>query len=218
MTNEQIIEVLSRNGGDVIISAKELGVESRVLSNKIYTDKKLRALFMKDVIGEELPSDVEQMVRDISDSPITLDEHERRQMGAVLVNNLEILGMGLEKSGVKKETIEKLRTMGEFEKNAAKFLVSSLDMMHRTIVYQGVVLFEHSEFLKKKLEKMEKDPDVKFNDWVRVQRAYNATVDQSMKAYDRVLNGTMAMAKLTKKPDKKGEGVATPAFKPLVKD
>jgi len=213
VTNEKIIEVMASVGSDISATAKIVGWDKQRLTTRIYKSPQLRALFAKKVTEEELPDETDQMIRDINDSDVQIPDAERKQMEAIQLNNLDLLSGGLEKAGVKPETLRKIKTLGEFEKNAGQFLVGSLDMMHRTIVYQGVVLFEHSEYLKEKLADMEKDPNTKMKDWVGVQRSYNTTVEQMMKSYDRVLTGTQVMVKLSNK--KKGKVKAKPGFTPI---
>jgi|TARA_Y100000310_G_scaffold175913_1_gene176052 hypothetical protein len=210
LTAEAIISAMNEAGGDYGVASAILDCNKSELSQKICKNQQLRALYIRTG-DKEIPNETEQMIRDISDAPKTKIEED--MVDAIQTQNMDILQGGLSEAGLKPETIAKLQTLGKFEQNAGKFLVSSLDMMHRMVVYNGATLFEHTEYMKKKLGEIEKDPSTSLKDWIAVQRCFNTTVEQLMKSYDRVLTGTQVMAKLS--GGGKKQAPAKPGFTPL---
>lgn len=125
----------------------------------------------------------------------------------------EILRGGLEKSGIRPGTIEKLRSFDGFAENSGKFLAGSLDLTHRMMIFQVVSLFELAEQIKAKyLENDTLSHGIKI-EW---QKAYNEIAELISKAYDRTLTGTQVMVNIMrqqKDDDGEGKKKRKPAFK-----
>jgi hypothetical protein len=217
MDIEHIVETLNMFGGDVVMAAEVLEVDPRALSVHIYRTPKLRALFIKDVAKAEgvEPDEVDAIFSDM-ELPRQHDTGEESQIiKSMQAQNLDLLTGGLERSGISKKTIDKLNSLGTIEKSAASFLVASLECSHRMVVYQGASLFEQAETIKEKY--LDPNAPVSAKERIVWQRLYNQITDQIGKTYDRVLNGTTAMVKLTT-PKEKGEGgKSKPGFRPLKK-
>jgi hypothetical protein len=122
-----------------------------------------------------------------------------------------ILRDGLEKAGIQKSTIEKLRAFDGFAPNAGEFLISALDLTHRSMVFLSVHLLEEAQRIK--TDYLD-DETLEHEYKIQWQSAYNDIVEQIGKCYDRTLTGTQAMAKMigTDQPDKKKK---KPGFKEL---
>ncbi|MCW5549987.1 MAG: hypothetical protein KIT44_13570 [Opitutaceae bacterium] len=107
--------------------------------------------------------------------------------------NRELLRGGLQKAGISDDTLNKLKIFDEFAVHSGEFLVASLDLTHRMMVYNTVALFERAEYIKKNyLENELLDDEIK----VQWQECYNEICDIIGKGYDRTLNGTQAMARM----------------------
>lgn len=202
LSQEQIIQALNEYGCDVDLAAKSLGIAPTTLRDKVLQDKKLRALFSTQA---ELPTvtEADQLVRERS-----LDIPEG-DLNAVVVNNLSLIADGLEKNGIHKDTIAKLKGLGSFEKSAGKFLVGSLDIAQRMVTFSTVALFEKAEHIDKTYLK---NPQVSPKDKLAWQRMYNSCVDQMFKGYNNILSGTVAMTKLISEGSNSSQ---KPGFSPL---
>lgn len=213
---DKIVEAMNMFGGDVRAAAKSLRVSPASLSNAIYNNKRLRSLFIVNVVDADIePSEVDQMVRE-ADLPNIGDEGEDNELRRnLMTQNIDILADGLERNGISPKTAAKLKGLGQIEKSAAKFLVGSLDMMHRMVVYNGANLLEMSENIKEKY--LDTNVPMSVKERLQWQRMYNQITDQIGKNYDRVLSGTTAMVKLTAPKGGDGNKKAKPGFRPLKK-
>lgn len=213
-SEDKLIEAINMHGGDVVAAGRALRLSPGTLVTHVYKNPRLRALFCKDVANMNLePDEVQQMVRDV-EIPRSDDRGEDSNLTRnLLTQNITLLAQGLEKSGIKPETVAKLQRLGSIEKNAASFLVASLDMMHRMVVFSGVEMMECAEEIRKRYL----DPSVPMMAKERQawQRQYNQLQDLIGKTYDRVLHGTATMVKLTTPKDNKEKPNAKPGFTPL---
>ena len=211
-STEEIEKALRDSDNDLNHAAKMLNVSPKSLSQTIYNTKRLRALFIKDPKGKgEVPDEIEQMVREVPHITTRDNSKEGQLVDAIKRENLSVMADGLTKAGIGKETINKLESLGQFERNAGAFLVGALDMMHRTVVYNSITLMEEAERIR---DTYLKDPNLPPAQLLAWQRAYGQLLELQGKSYDRVLSGTQAMVKLSggKKDPKK---VAKAAFKPI---
>lgn len=213
-SEEKLVEAINMFGGDVQAAATSLRLSPGTLTNHVYKNPRLRALFVKDVMNADLePDEVSQMVRDV-DLPRSDDRGEDSILArSLLTQNLDLLADGLERAGIKGETVAKLKRLGQIEKSAAGFLVASLDMMHRSVVYSGIEMMERAEEIRKTYL----DPAVPMTakDRQGWQRQYNQLMDMLGKSYDRTLHGTEVMVKLTKPKEDGPKKNAKPGFQPL---
>lgn len=214
-SEDKLIEAINMHGGDIPAAGRALRVSPGTLTNHVYKNPRLRALFVKDVMGVDLePDDVQQMVRDV-EVPRSDDKSETSILQRnLLTQNLDLLADGLQRAGIKPETVEKLKKLGEIEKGAAGFLVSSLDMMHRSVVYSGIEMMERATEIRTNY--LDNSIPMSAKDRQGWQRQYNQLMDMLGKSYDRVLHGTEVMVKLTAPKEKKDLN-AKPGFKPLTK-
>jgi len=209
LENELVITAVNEFGGDLNLAAKALKVSRVKLCQFISGDPKLVAAFgVSAGVPESAPGETERLVRDAND--IIPHHPDKETIQAIQTQNVDLIGEGLLKNGIKPETLEKMKNLGEFEQNAGKFLVGSLDIMLRLVVYTGVSLFEVTEEIKEILQDKTLEPHARLA-WLR---AYNVTVDQMQKSYDRVVTGTVGMAKVTRPDDDKGTKTK-PGFTPL---
>ena len=154
------------------------------------------------LVEPEIKTRISTMVREREEHiPTPLEE----SMGEQIIRmNREILRDGLSRAGIKPETIEKLKAFDGFATSAGDFLLASLDLSHRSMVYLMVTLLEQADLIKKDyLSANGKiiDEETRLG-W---QDAYTDIVDQVGRCYDRTLVGTQAMARMlgTDKGDKK---------------
>lgn len=156
------------------------------------------------------PSDIQVITRA---KLVTPTERENQLGDAIMKQNRDLLMNGLRKAGIEDSTLEKLAVFEGFSDNAGRFLVASLDMTHRMMVYLTVKLLERADYIETRYLKDETlDDEVK----IAWQSAHTDIIEQVGKAYDRTLVGTQAMAKLlgTDKGEE-GEKKVKPGFKPL---
>lgn len=151
--------------------------------------------------ARDLPS--EMTMPTVGDS--MLAEQIRRQ-------DMEIIRGGLEKAGISRATLDKLRVFDDFAPNAGRFLVASLDMSHKMMMFQNVALMEEAEFIRANYLRNEAlDPELRI-EW---QKCYNEICDILGKGYDRTLNGTQVMAKIVAGKVRNEGPKAKPSFTPL---
>lgn len=149
------------------------------------------------------------MVRERPDLVTVADEGKLGQK--MLEQNSQLLRDGLRAAGISQATIDKLQVLDGMAQSAGQFLVASLSVTHRMMVYLSVSLLERADFIKREyLDDATLDDEIKI-EW---QEAYTNIVEQIGKSYDRTLTGTQAMAKMlgTEKPT---EEKRKPGFKPL---
>lgn len=205
---EELISALNLFHGDVAKAAQYLECSPTSLSTYVYEVEELRALFMREVANVEPTGD--EILRDVK-LPIG-NSGDARDAKAILAQNMKIMTDGLRASGIKEETIEKLETFQKFEAHAGSFLVGSIDIMHRMMVYTATSLFEQAELIKSRYLD---NPNLPVKEKLSWQRMYNQVSEQMHKSYDRVLQGTEVMIKMTvpdKEEDKKRK---RPGFAPL---
>lgn len=214
-SEEKLVEAINMHGGDIPAAGRALRISPGTLTNHVYKNPRMRALFVKDVMRADLePSEVQQVVRDV-DIPRSDDIADSSILQRnLMTQNLDLLADGLTNAGIKPETAEKLKKLGQIEKGAAGFLVSSLDMMHRSVVYSGIEMMERATEIREKYLKDTVPMSAK--DRQGWQRQYNQLMDMLGKSYDRVLHGTEVMVKLTT-PKVEENASAKPGFKPLAK-
>ena len=172
---------------DYHVAAKVLGLMPNVLRRRCEKSQQLSALLAKD---PKVPTALTTLIR----QPPKLEDRQDDLLGEQMVRqNRELLRSGLEKAGIKPATIEKLRQFDEFASNAGDFLVASLDLTHRTMIYLMVHLLEEAERIKSDyLDDATLDDEYK----IQWQSAYTDIVEQIGKCYDRTLLGTQAMARM----------------------
>lgn len=130
----------------------------------------------------------------------------------IIRQNRQILRDGLASAGIQPKTIDKLKAFDGFATSAGDFLLASLDLSHRSMVYLMVTLIELADQIKTEYLDTTKtvDPEVRLG-W---QDAYTDIVDQVGRCYDRTLVGTQAMARMLG-TDKENKKARKPAFKAL---
>jgi hypothetical protein len=220
-TEQEVGELLQLYGGDVEATAATLKVSPAVVAKRIYKSPQLRAAFGQaiGISGDssivEPTGEDEQIMRNVTIPSASDNSEKSKIIAAMQVQNIDLIADGLQRNGISKETVDKLKSLGKIEQSAAQFLVGSLDMMHRMVVYTGASLMEQAENIR--TEYLDPKKAISMKERLVWQRLYNQVVDQMGKSYDRVLNGTTAMVKLTT-PKGKDEGAKSkPGFRPLKK-
>jgi len=201
---KEIVEVLKKCQGDITVASTILEMTTDDLIEFIEQDEGL-APFYKPEIDRALSSEMEEVSRTVENTPL-----ENALAKAVVSSNLSLLGKELISAGHDASIIERLDKIGGFEKNAGVFLASSLNLMYKMIVDSGLSLYEHLDFIKLKLT----DKNIPAAERMAWQKAYNTTVDQLGKNYDRVLTGTQVLAKLAPGESKKATN-KKPGFSPI---
>lgn len=126
----------------------------------------------------------------------------------------DLMREGLKKAGIKEETLQKLSVLDGLAPNSGRFLVASLDLSHKMMVYSNIQLMEQADFIKTKYLE---DETLGMEYKIEWQKAFNEICDILGKGYDRTLAGTQAMAKIMAgQEDKEGKGgKRKPGFSPL---
>jgi hypothetical protein len=183
------------------VAAKALGAERSSVTRRILSDPELFALYGEQ--GEEAvvkpPTDRDTLLRSPKDIP---EPAQDPKLGEMVIVTEKLIRGGLEKLGVPKSTIEKLRNFDGLGVNAGKFLAQSLQDTHQ-IYYLNLL----------KLDAMVEDIDRRYlaadateapDGMTRMfwQRARTEMVDQLGKGYDRMLSGTQAMVAMMKGAEK----------------
>ncbi len=208
LTDAQIVRALELCNYDFTLAGKVLGTTGERLRIRAKKSAKLAALLDRTPGAPPAPTDM--VYRKPPAEPPVIAENTA--LGEQLLKvNREILRNGLEKAGIQKSTIEKLRAFDGFAPNAGEFLISALDLTHRSMVFLSVHLLEEAQRIK--TDYLD-DETLEHEYKIQWQSAYNDIVEQIGKCYDRTLTGTQAMAKMigTDQPDKKKK---KPGFKEL---
>jgi hypothetical protein len=198
VNKNEVSEAIKESRGILEVAAETLGCTVEELREFIKTDEELAAVYGEDVTVGTTLNELDAIVRL---APSTVQVYDE-------------LSQDLIAAGHNPNLIKRLNAISGFEKNAGAFLVGSLNLMYKMVVDSGMSLYEHLDFIKGKIN----DPDATDADRVRWQRAYNVTVDQLGKNYDRVLQGTQVLVKII--PGQGGddkEKRKKPAFAPIVK-
>lgn len=213
-----VIHVLKDTAGNISASATKLGVSTTALRNFLSEDEELAGIYMpvsskEDLsTGEEIKRDAPDGVTGYTESN-SLVEAESDKTPEKTASSLDQISQDLIKAGHDPAILNKIDSINGFEDNAGKFLAGSMNLMYKMVVDSGVSLYEHLEFIKSKLN----DPNLKDKDRIFWQRAYNTTVDQLGKSYDRVLQGTQVLAKMMPgdEDEKNKKSQKKPSFTPL---
>lgn len=192
---------------DYALAAEVLGIAEEAVRQRVNGSQQLSALFNTEVVT---PTDDSVINRERPDIPVVEDTSLLGEQFIKL--NRELLRDGLALAGIKPTTIDKLKVFDGFAVSAGDFLVASLDLTHRSMIYLSVALLEEADRIKTDyLDDATLDDEYK----IQWQSAYTDIVEQIGKCYDRTLMGTQAMAKLlgTEQPGK--EKREKPGFRPL---
>lgn len=157
-------------------------VQARVQSNRqlraIWIQKELKPMALMDTLARP-PSPVVMTNSQLAD--------------ALMRQNREIMRNGLRKAGIKDSTLEKLKIFEEFAPNAGEYLIASMDLSHRMMMFSTVKLQERALAIEEDyLDNATLDEEIKLQ-W---QQAYNEIVDLIGKNFERTLAATQAMAKM----------------------
>lgn len=201
-----VVELLKECGGSIPTVADRLGVDRKALWLFIDKDEELSSIYRPRVDPKGGLSSDEELIRKAPPGEVS-----GQVQAAIAAGGLDEISKDLLSAGHDPQLLARLQTIGGFEKNAGVFLAGSLNLMYKMVVDSGMSLYEHLEFIKKKL----KDPNLKDKDRVFWQRAYNTTVDQLGKSYDRVLQGTQVLVKMIPGDSDEKKTKKKPSFAPL---
>lgn len=202
--------------GDQSLVARALGIDKTTVRDRLKRNSKLYALYGARGTGQEFPAIVEgaTLLRTPADIPPAPSDP---QLATMVIGTEKLIRDGLEKIGVPKSTIERLKAFDGLAVGAGAFLAQSLQDTHQIYYVNLLKLDEMAEDIRKRyldVEATEKPGDMERMFW---QRAYNEIVDQLGKGYDRMLSGTQAMVAMMKaQKDKNGgngqKAKSKPAF------
>jgi Bacterial regulatory protein, Fis family len=201
MTSEDdLIRAIEASDGNITLAAEVLGMTPLNIRQRIERSPRLAAAAGK-------PSPV-GAAEEGTRKPLLSGNDRIVADGAlgeiVAANEADIIRGGLKEAGIKDETLEKLRKLSGLNISGGRFLVATLDMSHRMMVYQSVSLLEEADYIKQHyLHNGELTQEERYN-W---QRAYNEIAELLGKTFDRTLSGTQAMVAMMKsgQPAKKGK-------------
>lgn len=185
-----------------------LGISVNKIKNKISNSSKLRAVWIK---AKDIEAPTGLAVASRKAPP---REVENSELALIIQDqNRVLLREGLTKAGISAKTIDKLKVFDGFGTNSGHFLIASLDLSHKMMVFSNVALLEEGEYIR---EHYLHDETLAPEQKIEWQRAYNEIADILGKGYDRTLAGTQAMAKMMPKQEEKGEK-KKPGFRPLMR-
>lgn len=188
------------------MAAKVLGITVANVKDRIAKDAKLRAVWMK-AKDPKAPTALEVVDR----TPVKREVEDSALAEIIQSQNRVLLREGLAAAGLSQKTIDKLKAFDAFGTNSGHFLIASLDLSHKQMVFGNACLLEEGERIRENyLSDDTLAPQVRL-EW---QRAYNEIVDIQGKNYERILAGTQAMAKMMGKGEEK-EDKRKPGFRPL---
>lgn len=170
------------------------------------SNRKLRAVHLRGT--PEAPTDTDVITRTgtpVEVEPSKLADQIRKQ-DAILLRE------GLQKAGVRQDTLEKLEILKGLSDNAGRWLVSSLDLSHRMMIFLNIQLLERAMDIKSTYLEDETLEDEYKIEW---QKAYNEIVDVIRKSYEATLSGTQAMARIMGNGKREDDGKAVPGFQPI---
>lgn len=207
VTAEEIAKALRLAKGKKPLAAQILGIPLSKLHARLSSSHKLRTCWNRTT-RPSAPTELSVLNRN---APREIKEASVLGL-AIQKQNNKMLRDGLRDAGIQESTLHKLNIFESFGQNSGAFLIASLDLTHKMMVFGNVTLFEEAEYIRAKyLQNETLSPELKL-EW---QKAYNEIIDIQGKNYERVLAGTQAMAKMQPKDDKK-EKKRKPGFHPLI--
>jgi hypothetical protein len=205
---EEIGRAMKAANGDYRLAAEALGMPPNNLHMRLQNNPQLRALYIDRGKKDVVPTDIDVMTRD--GMPMIKSEVVDSLLAKAMdIQNRDLLNGGLARAGIKQKTLDKLSTLGSATESAGKFLIASLDLSHRMMIYLNVSLLEQAEEIR---ETYLTNPSCPSKDKLEWQRVYNGIVSEIGKCYDRTLAGTAALVKIT---TGKSEREQKPGFRTL---
>lgn len=202
---EDIGRAMKAANGDYRLAAAAMGMEPHTLHARIQNNPQLRALYITKGERDVVPTDAQVQTRE-KPPAVEVDDQLAKAMD---IQNRDLLNGGLARAGIKQSTLDKLSTLGSATESAGKFLIASLDLSHRMMIYLNVSLLEQAEEIRTRYLTNESVPSDHRLEW---QKVYNQIVNEIGKCYDRTLNGTSALVKIT---DRKQAAKEKPGFRTL---
>lgn len=208
--DRQIIYALTLTKGDVLQTAAALLVTEDALRKRIEGNRDIKAAWnlVKTVKGTPPNYRRTMPAEEVRARPqpeflknLIIPEHGETRAGPppeqlaaeVRAQDLAALNDGMLKAGIKDTTVAKLRDLSGISLGTGKFLVTTLDLSHRMMIYQTIQLLEEADFIK---QTYLRDMQLSEEDRLGWQREYNAICDIMGKTFDRTLIGTQAMVSL----------------------
>lgn len=189
--------------------ARVLGLDEKSVRERVDRIPETRALYGQrsaDAVVDPPPGEGATLLRTTAKIPATIPDADLGQMVQVTE---KLLGGGLEKLGVPKATIDKLRNLSALRIDAGAMLAVSLQDTHQLYYLQLLGLQARADeikrlYLSEDLEKAD-GKTAKIDPMARMfwQRAHTEIVEQLGKGYDRMMAGTQAMVAMLK--PKKGD-------------
>lgn len=181
--------------GDRKLAAIAVGLTVQTVKDRITKSPQLRAIYGAEFKYEpDVLDETKTMVRTPSDIPLGVQQDSYAE--AMLQQDRIILRDGLEKAGISKSTIEKIKSLDGLAPNSARFLSVSLDFTHRLHIYAQAALLEEMDYIRQHYLRDEKLPSMEKVFW---QRAYNEIADLLGKGADRTIQSTQAMMAMLSK-------------------
>lgn len=202
---DDIIRALGASEGNVRLAAEALDIPEINIRKRMDASPRIAAAGGKVV-------NVGAKEEDTRNKPLLTGDDKiagNQAMGEIVAaNEADIIRGGLRDAGIKEETLEKLRKLGGLNLSGGRFLVATLDMSHKMMVYQAVSLMEEADFIKANyLHNEEMSHEDRYN-W---QRAYNEIAELLGKTFDRTLSGTQAMVAMMGKAGQGKKGKPGPS-------
>jgi hypothetical protein len=186
--------------GNFSLAARVLGIDVSSVRSRVERIPELHALYgnrSEDATVPPPPTEGSTLLRNPGQLAAPIPAADLGQMVQVTE---KLLNGGLEKLGVPKATIEKLRDLSELRIDAGAMLAVSLQDTHQLYYLQLLSLAAradeiYNKYLKTDDEKVEKMDPMARMFW---QRAHTEIIEQLGKGYDRMMAGTQAMVTMLK--------------------
>ena len=190
-SEDDIIRALKAADGNILLASDALGIPEINIRKRMETSAKICTAAGKPV---PLGAAEEASRKSMLSAPSRI-EGDAVMGEIVAANEADIIRGGLRDAGIKDETLEKLRKLSGVNLTGGRFLVATLDMSHRMMVYQSVSLMEEADYIKANyLHNDALTQEERYN-W---QRAYSEIAELLGKTFDRTLSGTQAMVAMMK--------------------
>lgn len=193
-------QIAAKNAnGNVLLIAKAIGLSKGRVIDRINRTPQLFALYgLKsnriDLGMIKPPADAETLIRNPGEIVAPTDG----QLVNMVVETEKVIRDGLEKVGVSKTAIARLKSFDGLNIKAGQFLVQSLQDIKNLYYVNLIGLDEMAQGIKTRYLDVNATETTTPMERMFWQRAYNEIVDQLGKGFDRMLSGTQAMVAIQK--------------------
>ena len=203
---DSLARALKEFDGDYAKVGEHFNTSARSIRERVYKEPQLRALWVRNGVGDPLPDEKELMVRKPIDAVVPQDKDLTEALNE---NSRSVFNKDLESLLNNPSNIEKLQIFKEFDDSVGLLMAEALRVTQKVNIRQNMTLFEVTEALKDDLELGGMDSEER----ILKTRLMLSACEQQGKFFDRMLKGLETMLKLTEKSENKKK--KKPGFMPL---